>query len=208
MRKSLYLYQTPSLRVSVPRYVSAIWSAASTQAHIRLDTWAPCRIHDGCHGAHIATSYTCTGCCLRSTQRWGGGGRGTEGWEVGGHREEKGGKLGGVHVNLCFFLVRVCVCVCVCFFVGKEEAKQKKTTRQTEEERGISWSVNLREMGKRLKRGANLRLTALWKATRLIWRDRHLKKKNSTYCFTERLNKCDCVEMGKTTDWMFYRKDM
>lgn len=184
MRKSLYLYQTPSLRVSVPRYVSAIWSAASTQAHIRLDTWAPCRIHDGCHGAHIATSYTCTGCCLWSTQRWGGGGRGTEGWEVGGHREEKGGKLGGVHVNLCFFLVRVCVCVCVCFFVGKEEAKQKKKKqdRQTEE-RGISWSVNLREMGKRLKRGANLRLTALWKATRLIWRDRHLKKKKQHLLF-------------------------
>lgn len=38
--------------------------------------------------------------------------------------------MGGVHVNLCFFLVRVCVCVCVCFFVGKEEAKQKKQTRQ------------------------------------------------------------------------------
>lgn len=37
---------------------------------------------------------------------------------------------------MCFFLVRVCVCVCVCFFVGKEEAKQKKKNpRQTEEKR-------------------------------------------------------------------------
>lgn len=76
-KKSKSILAPPPRGVSSPRYVSAIRSAASTQAHIRLDTWVPCRIHDGCHGAHIATGYTCTGCCLRSTLLSGGG---EEGW--------------------------------------------------------------------------------------------------------------------------------
>lgn len=184
MRKSLYLYQTPSLRVSVPRYVSAIWSAASTQAHIRLDTWAPCRIHDGCHGAHIATSYTCTGCCLRSTQRWGGGGRGTEGWEVGGHREEKGGKLGGVHVNLCFFLVRVCVCVCVCFFVGKEEAKQKKKkTRQTDRRKGDQLVCKPQRDGEKTEERSELTLDSSLKSHEAYMKRQTPKKKKQHLLF-------------------------
>lgn len=75
-RKRLKSIPNSPTRVSFSGYVSAIWSSASTQAHIRLATWAPCRIHDGCHGTHIATGYTCTDCCLRSTQQqkvgWGG----------------------------------------------------------------------------------------------------------------------------------------
>lgn len=116
-REKLNPYQPPQ-RLSFSRYVSAIWSAASTLAHIRLNTWAPCRIHDGCHGAHIATGYTCTGCCLRSTQwfregRGWGGGR-VKSRRVGGRerqRWERARKLGvGGGVNLLYVL-------CLCMFV-------------------------------------------------------------------------------------------
>lgn len=136
--KSISIPNPPSLRLSFPGYVSAIWSAASTQAHIRLDTWAPCRIHDGCHGAHIATSYTCTGCCLRSTQWWGEGGRGIKGQQRGG-RLRGTGKRGVGNWGVCMSICALFLCVCLC------ELERRRRRKKTEEETGISWSVKLRD---------------------------------------------------------------